>query len=189
MITQQEVVNGLKGAWGLLLGDSKAMKLFDVSPNGFIKSFFGAILVFPIYILMIVTGVVEFQTSRNLLAVIILDIEFYIIGWVLWPLAISQILPLLDRDELFFRYVVAYNWANVLGAWLFGLIIIISTTLTISGSIATLITGALSIGLLAYHVFVARITLDITLGVAIGLTICEFFLSQIIIIMQKTALT
>ncbi len=188
MITKQEVFKGVYGAWRLVLGDRSAVALFDDSVSGFWKSFFAAVIVFPIYALLIIMGVIEFETSRSIPAVILLDIEFYIIGWVLWPLIVGHIVPALDRDEKYTLYIVAYNWANVVGATLFFLTITASAILPIGAGFSALLTGAVTIGLLTYHVFVARVALDIPLGGAVGLTIFEFIIGQMILIVQQGVL-
>ena len=188
MITKQEVFEGLYGAWRLVLGDRSAMALFDDSVLGFWKSFFAAAIVSPMYALLIIMGVIEFETSRSVPAMILLNIEFYIIGWVLWPLIIGYIVPALDRDEEYALYIVAYNWANVIGASLFFITITASAMLPISAGFSALLTGVVTIGLLTYHVFIARVALDSPLGGAVGLTICEFVIGQIILIVQQGVL-
>ena len=188
MVTKQEVFEGVYGAWRLVLGDRSAMALFDDSVSGFWKSFLAAVIVFPIYALLIIMGVIEFETSRSVPAMILLNIEFYIIGWVLWPLIIGHIVPALDRDEKYALYIVAYNWANVIGASLFFLTITASTIIPMSGGFSALLTGAVTIGLLTYHIFIVRVALEIPLGGAVGLTICEFVIGQMILIVQQGVL-
>ena len=111
MITRQEIFEGLYGAWRLLLGDQGTIALFDDSVAGFWKSFFAAILVLPIYLAMTAIGA-ELDSSRSLPAIVLIVLEFYIIAWVLWPLIIGHVLPVIDRDEKFTLYVVAYNWMS-----------------------------------------------------------------------------
>lgn len=188
MIAKQEVFEGLYGAWRLLLGDRGAVALFDDSIPGFWKSFFAAALVLPIYVILIAMGVIDFESSRSLPAVILIDLEFYVIGWVLWPLVVGQILPALDRDEKFTIYVVAYNWGSAVGAGLFFLVILATTILPVPEAVGGLLAGMVSLGLLIYHIFIAHTTLSIPLGGAIGLTIAEFILGQIVLVVQQGVL-
>jgi len=188
MITKQEVFEGIYGAWRLLLGDRTAVTLFDDSMLGFWKSFFAAAVVFPIYALLIMMGVIDFETSRNLPAVVLLYIEFYIIGWVMWPLISSYIVSILDRDGKYTLYIVAYNWANVIGATAFFIALTATKILPLGHGFGALLTSIVTFGLLAYQVFVARAALDIRLGAAIGLTICEFITGQILLIVQQGVL-
>ena len=101
---------------------------------------------------------------------------------------VGHIVPALDCDEKYALYIVAYNWANVIGAFLFFLTITASAILPLSASFSALLTGAVTIGLLTYHVFITRVALDIPLGGAIGLTICEFVIGQMILIVQQGVL-
>jgi len=188
MIAKQEVFEAIYGAWRLFLGDRGAVQLFDSSVPGFWKSFFAAVIVFPIYVLLIAMGVIDFETSRSLPSVVLLDIEFYIIGWVLWPLIVGYIVPALDRGEKYALYIVTYNWANVIGAAIFFVTILATETLSLGQGFGALLTAIVTFGLLAYHVFIARVALDIPLSAAVGLTICEFVIGQILLIVQQSVL-
>ena len=185
MITKQEVFEGIYGAWRLLLGDRAAVALFDDSVMGFWRSFFSAVIVFPIYALLIVLGVINFESPRSLPTIVLLNIEFYVIGWVLWPLIVGYLVPALDRDEKYALYIVAYNWANVIGASAFFVTITATEVLPLGQGFSALLTGIITLGLLAYHVFVARVALNIPLGAAVGLTIFEFVISQALLIVQQ----
>ena len=180
MITKQEIFEGLYGAWRLLLGDRGAVALFDDSVTGFWKSFFAAILVLPFYLVMTAMGVIEFDSSRSLPAIVLIVLEFYIIAWVLWPLIIGHVLPVLDRCEKFTLYIVAYNWMSAVGAGLFFIAVLVTTLLPIPDGFAALIMVGALLGVLAYHVFIAHTALSITMGVAIGLTVADFILHEIV---------
>lgn len=180
MIAKQEIFEGLYGAWRLLLGDRGAVALFDDSVAGFWKSFFAAILVLPIYLVMTAMGVIEFDSSRSLPAIVLIVLEFYIIAWVLWPLIIGHVLPVLDRDDKFTLYIVAYNWMSAVGAGLFFIAVLVTTLLPIPDGFAALIMVGALLGVLAYHVLIAHTALSITIGVAIGLTVADFILHEIV---------
>ena len=180
MITKQEIFEGLYGAWRLLLGDRGAVALFDDSVAGFWKSFFAAVLVLPIYLVMTAMGAIEFDSSRSLPAIVLIVLEFYVIAWVLWPLVIGHVLPVLDRDEKFTLYIVAYNWMSAVGAGLFFIAVLVTTLLPIPDGFAALIMVGALLGVLAYHVFIAHTALSITIGVAIGLTVADFILHEIV---------
>jgi hypothetical protein len=178
MITKQEIFEGLYGAWRLLLGDRGAIALFDNSVAGFWKSFFAAILVLPIYFAMTAIGAIEFDSSRSLPAIVLIVLEFYIIAWVLWPLIIGHVLRVIDRDEKFTLYVVAYNWMSAVGAGLFFIAVLVTTLLPIPDGFAGLIMVGALLGVLGYHVFIAHATLNISISVATGLTIADFILHE-----------
>ncbi len=179
MITKQEIFEGLYGAWRLLLGDQGTIALFDDSVAGFWKSFFAAILVLPVYLAMTAIGT-EFDSSRSLPAIVLIVLEFYIIAWVLWPLIIGHVLPVIDRDEKFTLYVVAYNWMSAVLAGLLFIAVLVTTLLPIPDGFAALIMVGALFGVLAYHVFIAHTALDISIGVAIGLTVVDFILHELV---------
>jgi hypothetical protein len=180
MITKQEVFEGLYGAWRLLLGDRGAVALFDDSIAGFWKSFFAAILILPIYLIMTAMGTIEFDASPSLPATVLIVLEFYIIAWVLWPLIIGHILPVLDQSENFTLYIVAYNWMSAIGTGLFFIAVLVTTLLPIPDGFSALILVGALLGVLGYHGLIAHTTLNISIGVAIGLTIANFILHEIV---------
>ena len=184
MITKQEIYEGLFGAWRLLLRDRGAVALFDDSLSGFWKSFVGAALIFPIYAALLLLGIAEFESSRSLFAVILLHIEFFIIRAVIWPLAMHYIVQALDRDEKYCLYVVAYNWANVVMNVIYFVAIIILLASPLSAVARDAIGLVIFIALMIYQIFVTRVTLDIHLGPAIGLVVCEFMLHKVIVGLQ-----
>ena len=189
MITKKDVLTGIYGAWRLLLADPRAASLFENSTTGFWKSFFAAILVLPIYFLIISVEMIPFDTDRSLPVILILKLEFYIIGWIVWPLAVGHALPALKRSEKFVLYIVAYNWANAVGAWIFGFIILITKLVQINDELVGITAGLASIGLLVYHVFITRTILEVPVLTAICFIICEFILGQFILISQSAVLT
>jgi hypothetical protein len=180
MITKQEVFEGLYGAWRLLLGDRGAVVLLDDSTAGFWKSFFAAILVLPIYLVMTAMGAIEFDSSRRLPAIVLIVLEFYVISWVLWPLIIGHVLPIFDRGDKFRLYIVAYNWMSAVGAGLFFIAVLVTTLLPIPDGFSALILVGALLGVLGYHGLIAHTTLNISIGVAIGLTIANFILHEIV---------
>ena len=184
MITKQEIYEGLFGAWRLLLRDRGAVALFDDSVSGFWKSFVGAALIFPIYAALLLLGIAKFESTRSLFAVILLHIEFFIIRAVIWPLAMHYIVQALDRDEKYCLYVVAYNWANVVMNVIYFVAIIILLASPLSAVARDAIGLVLFIALMIYQTFVTRVTLDIHLGLAIGLVVCEFMLHKVIVGLQ-----
>ena len=184
MIKRHEIYEGLYAAWRLLLRDRAAIALFDDSTSGFWKSFVSAAMIFPIYVALLLLGIAEFEASRGIFAVILLHIEFFIIRAVIWPLAMHYVVQALDRDEKYCLYVVAYNWANVVMNIIYFFAIIILLALPLSVESRDAIGLVIFIALMIYQIFVTRVTLNIHLGSAIGLVVCEFMTHKIIVGIQ-----
>ena len=184
MIKRHEIYEGLYAAWRLLLRDRAAIALFDDSTSGFWKSFVSAAMIFPIYVALLLLGIAEFEASRGIFAVILLHIEFFIIRAVIWPLAMHYVVQALDRDEKYFLYVVAYNWANVVMNIIYFFAIIILLALPLSAVSRDAIGLVIFIALMIYQIFVTRATLNIHLGSAIGLVVCEFMIHKVIVGIQ-----
>ena len=56
MPPKQEIVASLYGAWRLMRLDPTGMTYFNLSADGFWRSFFAAVIVAPAYVLFVVVG-------------------------------------------------------------------------------------------------------------------------------------
>ena len=189
MITRQETFEGLYGAWRLFLRDRSVISLFDDSVGGFWKSFFAAVLILPIYAVLVIFGPIGVPSDRNILSILLIHAEFYVIGWVLWPLIMGHLAPAFDRDEKYVLYVVAFNWSAGIQAAILFIIFLLANLLGVSTALGTLVDLVVLIVLLTYHQFILRATLDVPAGPAFGLVIFEFVLSQIVLAVRNAALT
>ena len=188
MITNQEIYQGLYAAWRLLLRDRAALALFDDSASGFWKSFVSAAMIFPIYVALLLLGIAEFESSRSTFTVMLLHVEFFIIRAVIWPLAMHYVVQAVNRDGKYCLYVVAYNWANVVMNVIYFFAIIILLASPLSAVSRDAIGLVIFIALMIYQIFVTRVTLDIHIGSAIGLVVCEFMLHKVIVGIQYSVM-
>ena len=99
MISRQEAFEGFYGAWRLFFRDQGAAALFDDSISGCWKSFSCAIFVLPLYIPMVLFGAGSVDSARGPIEIAAIEMVFYVIGWVMWPLMMAYIVPILDRDK------------------------------------------------------------------------------------------
>jgi hypothetical protein len=176
-ITLREVSLGLFGAWRLAHLDPRGMEYFDRSVEGFWRSFWAAAVMAPAYLLIVILQLLSRPTTSGLLRISLVEIIGYTILWTAFPLAAWYLLSALGKQNRYFGYIVAYNWANVLQI---GLALPI-TALDASGGLPGVLMGILifvaTAAVLFYQYFIARTALDVDMPVAAGLVFMDLMLS------------
>ena len=189
MIKTEEVVTGLYAAWRLFLRDRRAVALFDDSYSGVVKSFFCAVVVLPVYVLLLFFEPGATGANAGVFRLVGANLIAYVLLWVAWPLLMAYVAPAIDRGKEYCRYVAAGNWA--VGPQM--LVQLIVLLLAISGfaskpvlELASLI--ALFIVLL-YHLFILRVVLRVGLFVGIGLVFGNVILNRLILSLRSFLLS
>jgi hypothetical protein len=148
---------------------------FNLSVEGFWRSFFAAVLVAPGYALLVMqdlTGRAEAVSSAWALLV---ETLAYVIGWAAFPLAAIVATQLLGLSRNYAAMIIAANWAAVLQIGFFLLAVGLGFLLPpLAGFIVTLATVAI----LSYQWFVFRTALDTTGGIAIALVLLDLLLNS-----------
>ncbi|MDX9862420.1 MAG: hypothetical protein RBS99_16035 [Rhodospirillales bacterium] len=156
-----EILRSLYGAYRLARFDAGGLTHFDATPGGFWKSFFAAVIVAPLYLILLAVrienGPADIESAR-LLAV---ESIAYVIGWVIYPLVMATVARLIDRERHYVRYIVAYNWTSVWQNVIYLPIAILSVAGLLTGGAGGLLAVAGLIVVLVYAWFVARTALDI----------------------------
>lgn len=122
--TLTEISDGMTGAWRLATGDPDALDSFDMSVDGFSKSFTAIVLAAPFWLWMTLT-------NRNIAAQIIeadgemigmppfglfmtVETVSYLSTWLLFLGLMIIIVRILDIEERFVPFAIVYNWAMLL---------------------------------------------------------------------------
>ncbi len=180
MITGREIAVGVIASWRLALRDQSALSWFDVSEHGMWRSFYAALPTFPMFILLrLMTPPppgVEVGTARYFA---VYSIE-YVIGWVIFPLAMVTLTEIFDREERLFTFITVNNWATILQVGLLLLFGVLSAGGVLTGTFGSLaMIGALA-AVLWYKWYIASVALDIT-GVQAGVVVMlDLFLGLIL---------
>ncbi len=179
MISVREVVYSVFGAWRLARLDRGGMRHFDISLEGFWRSFFAAVIVAPAHIALVLLDGRHATDDTDWLGFWLVKAIAYAAGWTAWPLVMFYMAKAIDREPAYLGYIVAYNWAQIIAAGLFFLVAVGANTILPSGAIevAFFLTTML---LLAYQWFIARAALDIGGGLAVGLVILDLVVSVMI---------
>ena len=118
-----EILKALYGVFMISRLHPGAPALFDRTVDGFWKSLFAAVLVFPPHVLM------TMRTVENAAPKVpygfddaVTDLLIYVIVWLAYPVLMVAVTKVINRRERFLDYIVPYNWAMVPVGYLLGAI-------------------------------------------------------------------
>lgn len=116
MIGVADVARALRGAFRLLRLDSRGLDAFDATLDGFWRSFTAAALTAPAFAILVVLEAPEGAGDADAIdwgRVFAVRAIAYVVGWVAFPLVMHSLVRAMGRGAVYFRYMVAYNWASV----------------------------------------------------------------------------
>ena len=172
-----EIAYAVRGLWRLLQFDASGLDYFDRSVAGFWRSFRVALLIAPVYALLIPRQLDMIKPTVGWQHVILIQILTYIVAWLLYPTVAYELCRRIDREAEYPGYIAVYNWSTI---------ILVSASLlvwlpTFAGITAPETSDAL--GFLIYHLFyvylwfLARTALKIEPLGAVGLILVDYVLT------------
>jgi hypothetical protein len=176
MTSRDAIRQGLGAAWRLARLDISAMRLFDRTPDGFLRSFLAAAIVAPIYLLDLEPRL----PADDALHAFLVEALRYVVGWLAFPLLAYYLARYVAREERWLGYVVAYNWLSVyLSLFLLGRLVLRELEL---GAAVDTVYGIVTIGMTLFYLhFLARGALVITSAQAAGFVASDVALSFAIV--------
>ncbi len=171
MISLQEIGASVRGAARLFFGDTGGMEAFDDSPERFWRSFWAAVYAAPlaaVLIFAVQTGAPPKSWGRYFAVNSIV----YVMSWFLWPLIMVTVAGWLDRRERYFRYIQAYNWAQLVGLGVkLGVLVMVQAMFRGQGGALLLFFATILI--IVYYWFIARTALEISGWIAAALVVTD----------------
>ena len=175
-----EIVNSLYGSLRLAWGDKNGINYFNTSHLGFWRSFTAAIIVAPIFVLLLNVRYAVSNNDINFFRFVSIYAIAYVIGWVAFPIIINYVTDVLGHGAKFVRYIVIYNWASVLQNLIYLPFAILVEAQLIDGTAATII-GLCLLGLVfLYTAFITKTALEVSNGIAAAIIVFDLILSVII---------
>lgn len=172
-------------AWQLVVRDPKAWDAFDLTADGFFRSFAAVLFVIPFNIVFDLfalrlrqagsiensdaVGMAAFSYSKMAFSTTALCVE-----WVLFTIIAYFLLKFLGLADQYVRYIVAYNWGCII-VELFNLpaVVLFSFGLISYAAAVDLIFIALGLTLY-YRFYIAQTALGVGWGLAMGIAVLEF---------------
>jgi len=114
----------LRGAWRVFRFDRGGLEHFSNTLESFWQSFWCAVFVAPLWALGLFLRATRAaepvaspspddidRLSAALPRIVAVETIAYVMAWIAFPLAMAYLVRLLDREERYFGYFTAYNWA------------------------------------------------------------------------------
>jgi hypothetical protein len=141
VITGRELAFGMLGAWRLVRNDASGLQYFDRSPQGALRSFWVIALVAPAYAVLVMLQFQSYGVADIGLRQILLGGGIYLIDWLLFPVILLRLAPMMGREREIPGYIAANNWAQIL---IYGLALFIgAVSVLLPGPVASLLSFVL----------------------------------------------
>jgi hypothetical protein len=174
MPSREEVLRSLNGAWRLAWLDRSGMSYFNLTVEGFWRSFFAAVLVAPGYALLVVQKLLTRPEEFSSLWAFIVESTAYVVVWAAFPAVAAVLTQIFGLARNYAALVIAVNWAAVIQIAAFlGAVGLAFVAPPLSGLVLTAATGAI----LFYQWFVVRTALGTTGGLALLVVLVDLLVN------------
>ena len=176
MPPKQEIVSSLYGAWRLMRLDAAGMTYFNLSSDGFWRSFFAAVMIAPFYVALSYVELADQAEARA--ALMALDFASYCARWAAFVVVMIFIARLLQRSQHYAGFIIASNWISV-PQWVLGMVVF-AVMRELPSVLMVLLYVALISVMTLYGFYVARVALGVDRGPAIAIAVIGFLMSFLI---------
>lgn len=109
-----EISSSLYGAWRLIRLDDKAAKYFNLTIEGFWRSFFAAVISLPYFVVAILWLPREAIEAGMEVPDPLLSTVAYLLSWMVFPAVAIVFARMFELSQSYIGYIIAYNWAGAL---------------------------------------------------------------------------
>lgn len=176
MALREEIARSLRGALLLARFDPRGVGHFDVSLDGFWRSFLGALLVAPLTIgnMLAEAGDADISWLSEALR--------YMVGWALFPIVMIPMARVMGLSGQYVPFVIAYNWMQVVQAVLFFVLGVLHRTGIPMLAMGGPLDYAMLVYAIVYFAFVARMTLGVGALTGTGLAILDMLVTYLVLV-------
>lgn len=187
MISTSEIRAAFDGSWLLLRNQPQGMAYFDQSLQGFWRSFTVVFLLAPIFVIsslaekkLLITENVIFAEAFPEQAY--WSAQFLSLGvdWVTLPVLLALLAGPIGISRQYVPFIVVRNWTSLLASVPYLATALLYLTGVISSGIMVLLSFTCLIVVLWYRFLIARIALQASISLAIGIVFLDILLSMII---------
>jgi hypothetical protein len=175
MPSYAEIRRSVEAAWLLARGETRAMALFDVSLEGFWKSFAAALLVAPAYAIVLLDQYRLVGWPEHVVGTMLAEAVSFAVGWVAFPIVTIFLTRLLGLGARYVPLIVANNWSAVVQVAPYTTVVIVGTVLPTE--LRTLALFVATLAVLTYQWFVIRTALQTTSATAFGFVVVDILVS------------
>lgn len=181
MISIREIVNSLFGVYLLARRDPHALTCFNMSMEGFYRSFLAMILALPLFAIENSIDYREIPTDTSIVPFLLYLCLALLISWGSYLAIVAVLARYMGFSDRYSIFVVVYNWMQ------FGIILVwfpisIIATGIFPENVAATITLLFIAASYALLWYMLKVTLNLTGMTAVGLAFLEFL---IVILVQS----
>ena len=180
MISAHELAQGIYGAWRLARFDRGGIGYFDNTPEAAVASFKAALVAAPIHLLLILLQTDWSLVKVGAIASFLIHTIAFVADWTAFPLAMYYVARLCAREQNYFRYLAAYNWAQVLQISLFLLVSVLAVSGQMPPALAGLLIFGTLIAIFVYKGYIAYAGLEATPPAIVGIVLLDLGLSALL---------
>jgi hypothetical protein len=175
--TLAEAQRSLDGLWHLAREGAPALRYFDRSRAGLLRSFGAGILAAPFYALSIA---LDPPPTTDWLRLVLVEGCGYVILWLAFPLALQPLAARLGRGAEWLDFVIAINWTGALVTTLGLLLTLLRISPAVPDGLQLLVGVICLAGPLAFEWFLARHLLRVGFAAAFGVVMLDLVLSLLV---------
>ncbi len=180
MITAAQIAKSIYGACRLARFDAGGLQFFDNTLEEFWRSFFAAVIVAPMVMVLVATDLAELTLSAGPVRIFLVETVAYIVDWVLFPLVVLYVADFLGKGDRYFRYIAARNWAIVLQMSLIVVISLLSQAGILGESSAGPLRIMVFVVILIFQGYITRIGLETTTQAAVAIVLMDLVIGLIL---------
>jgi hypothetical protein len=186
MPSRDEIVQSLIGAWRLFLDRSDAMRYFNVSVDGFWRSFYAIIFILPAYFFIALAERRRIQADSlpddfDGSAFIVNKGLSLALDWVTLPIVLALFAGVLGIGRAYAQFIVARNWGAVLAIAPFGVVALLFLLGILGSDFANIVSLVILVVVVRFNYLIARRALGADVGFAVGIVVADFVISLAIV--------
>jgi hypothetical protein len=173
----KEFARSVRGAWLLFRLDPRGAHEFDLSLDGFWKSFWAPALMLPLDVLA--TLLLMPENGATTMAAVNEALGF-VLFFIVWPLLLIPICRAFRLTSNFVPYVVAYNWSTVVTMALMLPVALLLASEGGRGGVGAIALIGLLIVSFIYQFVIVRMVPAATIPVAAALVVLDYLLTIVL---------
>ena len=170
-----EVVASLIGAVRLLRRDKSGLGNFNMTEEGFWRSFFAMALVLP----MSAFAAVLFREASDIsnMALTSRTMVNLVLQWAAFTALMLVYTRAFDLGHRYMRFITVYNWSSVIATGCMMIPVLMHAVGFLGVEASLVVVFFIFLAMLAYFWFVARVTLETSGFIAAGVVFTDFLLN------------
>jgi hypothetical protein len=187
MFGRGEVRRSLIGAWSLFLDRRDALQYFDLSIDGFWRSFRVIVLVAPIYALIVLAEYPSYQAvgiagaSGGPMSFVLGKAAGLIVDWIAFPAVLALAARPLGIARTYPAFIIARFWGSVIAVAPFGMLAVLGLLGILGGEVYSILSLAVFFVVLRYSYLIASRALGVPTGFAVGIVAADLAVSLAVV--------